>query len=71
MFAWTHHQIRHPAAGMLDNLSVLLTCGAVVLVAWQAIRLDATQSWFTLRRTDKTARTRIRTRRPAVPRRRR
>jgi hypothetical protein len=31
---------------MLDNLSILLTCGAIVLVAWRAIRLDAARPWF-------------------------
>ena len=43
---------------MLDNLSILLTCGAVVLVAWQAIRLDATQSWFTQRQRSRSLRPR-------------
>ena len=31
---------------MIDNLSVLLSCGAILLVAWRAIRLDATRPWF-------------------------
>ena len=35
---------------MVDNLSILLLCGAIVLVAWQAIRLDAAQPWITRRR---------------------
>ncbi len=35
---------------MIDNLSILLTCGAVVLVAWRAIRMDAVQPWITRRR---------------------
>jgi hypothetical protein len=35
---------------MIDNLSILLTCTAVVLVAWRAIRLDATRPWITRRR---------------------
>ena len=32
---------------MLDNLAILLTCGALVLVAWRAIRLDAAQPLIT------------------------
>jgi hypothetical protein len=35
---------------MTDNLSVLLTCVAVVLVAWRAVRMDAAQPWFGRRR---------------------
>ncbi len=35
---------------MIDNLSILLTCTAVVLVAWRALRMDAREPWITRRR---------------------
>lgn len=31
---------------MIDNASILLACGAIVLVVWRAVILDARQSWF-------------------------
>ncbi len=31
---------------MIDNTAILLSCGAIVLVVWRAIRLDAEHDWF-------------------------
>ena len=35
---------------MIDNATILLICGGIVLVVWRAVRLDAELSWFTQRR---------------------
>lgn len=35
-----------PRALMIDNLAILITCGAVVFVAFKAAILDARLPWF-------------------------
>ena len=39
-----------PRVPMIDNLAILITCGAVVFVAFRAAVLDGQRPWFRLPR---------------------